>query len=1118
MFKKLLILTIAILFAGLAWADQAVAQTGSVTGTVTDSNTGETLPAVNIVIQELDRGTATNTQGEYRLGNIQSGTYTITASYIGYARYTAEITVGSGELVQNISLRPSQIGLDQVVVSALGFEQNVDESAIAQSTVSGDRLTDSGENNIVSALSGKTSGVNVINSSGDPGAGARIIIRGANTITGNNEPLFVVDGVPVYNTQSGNGTAGVAQQSRINDLNPSDIKSVRVLKGPSAAAVWGSRAANGVVIITTKTGRDAASSDRKINVTVGSQVTFDEVNRMQDLQTTYGQGFAGNYGFGSPFSYGDKISERSGGQDVLDTSDGNFAVSADGTTFGRVIEKNSKEVFDHANSVFKTGTRVDNTVAISGGDEAGNFYLSFGNLTQDGIIKTNSNYDRKSVRARSTRYFDNFTAMVTANYSKTESDRIQQGSNVSGLLLGTLRTAPDFNNQIANTVDYTTEGGLVLPGRHRSYRNPLGASATPFYDNPFWMMENLLNRSEVDRLQGSTELTYDYAPWLSFTHRLGLDFYRDRRYEVTPIFAANNPSGALSESDLSQFQINSDLIVRASHDFNEDFSGTALVGWNLNDRKTDQLGANSSDIILSTFNRDVSNYASKNPFQSRSNVRTSALYTVLNLSAYDQLFLELTGRSESASTFGPETDNTFFYPSAGLSWQFTQLDAFSDVDWLSFGKLRASYGEAGIQPGPYNTSTSFFQGAFTSSWGDGLNPEAYGGGFARSSQAGNPRLKVERTKEFEFGTDLRFFDDRFVMGITRYITETEDAILGVDRAPSIGFSSQVANAASIENKGLEIDLGIQAIRSANFSWTIDANWSKNINKVTSLAGADEISLAGFTGSTSSAVLGQQLGVLFGGQWRRADQFPLTTEEINDRGFTVGDDGIVLNGLGFRVQADQAGVVGDPNPDWRAGIGSTFNYKNVSLNFLVDVKMGGDVWNGTKGALYFFGTHADQAVETTISADEAATLRNVFGQGPAQAQNYATYTQNADGGYTFRGQVVDFGAGPVIIDDSYYWAGPGSGFTGPFEQFIEDGSYVRLREVGISYTLNTQGFRDATGLRSVDFGVKGRNLLLFTDYTGIDPETNLTGSSNGFGLDYFQNPNTRSYFFSVRINY
>ena len=1113
MYRKLLPV---IIFVGLL-STSLFAQSGSVVGVITDQNS-EPLPAVTVQIVELNRGTATNIDGEYTISGVPSGTYTLRASFVGYRTFETSINVGSGELVQDITLRMDVLGLDDVVVSALGFETNADQSGNSSSQVGGQTIAGSGETDVVSGLSAKTAGVNIVSTSGDPGAASRILIRGANTITGDNEPLFIVDGIPVFNSSSGAGTGGVAQQSRINDINPQDIESVRILKGPSAAAVWGSRAANGVVIIETKSGKQVAS-DRKVAVSFTSSLSFDELNKTQDLQTKYGQGFGGAYGFGSAFSYGDKIADRSGGQDVMDTSPGNAYIGPDGNTYGRIIEKNSRQTYDHSSDMFQTGLKFDNSLSISGGDENGTFYLSASNLNQEGIILDNSNYERTAFRANTTRYFDKLTTTVNAAYSKVDADRVQQGSNVSGLLLGGYRTAPDFD-QYPFTVDYISADGSIIPDRHRSYRNPIGSGTTPIYDNPLWTIENVNDKTSVNRLSGSTELSYDASSKINITHRLGLDYYSDRRYTVFPIYAAANPTGALTEETLSQFQINSDLIARASHSFSNDLSGSALVGWNINQRNFDNLGANSSDVILSTFPRDVSNYISKNPFQSRSTVRTSALYAVLNMTFYDQLFLELTGRSESASTFGPDTDNTFFYPSASLAWQFSKLDAFSDLNWLSFGKLRVSYGEAGIQPGPYNTSTNFFQGAFTSSWGDGLNPEAYGGGFARTSSAGNPRLEVERTSEFEVGTDLRFFDDRVNLGLTYYQTETTDAILAVTRPPSTGFSSQVANAASLENKGFEAELEIEAVRARDFSWVISGNWAKNDNTVTSLAGADEVGLAGFTGSTSSAVVGEPYGVLFGGQWRRANEFPLTDAEIAAGELTVGNEGIILDENGFRVQADAEGVVADPNADWRAGIGSTFNYKNISLNILVDIKAGGDVWNGTKGALYYFGRSADQTVETTITAAEANTLVNYFGEDPATAQSEGsgTYTQNSDGSWTFRGTVEDFGAGPVIIDDSYYWGGPGSGFTGPFEQFIEDGSYVRLREIGIGYTLNSESFRDITGLSSVSISAKGRNLLLFTDYSGIDPETNLTGASNGFGLDYFQNPNTRSWFFTLKINY
>lgn len=1091
---KKLLTTLSIVLLSTSFV---FAQNGSITGVVTDATTGETLPGVNVILVELQSGTSTDTNGEFTLNNLSSGTFTLRATFIGYKKFESQIEVGSQEIVQNIALQADVLGLSEVVVTALGFEANADEVGTSSSRVSGDQVAASGETNVIAGLSAKAAGVNITSTSGDPGAASRIVIRGANTITGSNEPLFVIDGVPVFNSTFDNGTAGVVQQSRINDINPEDIKSVQVLKGPSAAALWGSRAANGVVLIETKSGEAAQSG--KINISLKTELSYDELNKTVNLQRQYGQGSGGGYIPGTPFSWGDKIADRPGGADVMDMSNGNAYFGPDGEKYGLITQKNSKQTYDHAHEIFEDGFKSDNSLAISGGDERGNFYLSVGNLNQDGIILNNSDFDRTSVKGTTTRYFNNITATINAQYTNTSSNRIQQGSNTSGLLLGAYRTPPDFNLW-PTTVDYVSENGSLVTDGHRSYRNPVGAPGSPGYNNPIWTIENVRNHSKVRRIQGSTELSYDPMDWLNFTHRLGVDTYSDRRYVVFPIYDSSNPTGSLTEEEISQYQVNSDLIAKATHTFNNDFSGSLLVGWNLNHRETDQVGATSTDIILESFNRDISNYTSKNPFQFRSTIRTSALYSVIKFNAYNMLFLELTGRQESASTFGPDTDATFFYPSGSLAWQFSQLDALKDNSILSFGKLRISYGEAGVQPPVYETTTPFVQDDFTSSWGDGLHPAEYGGGFGRSNGAGNPRLRVERTKELELGADLRFFDDRVTMNLTRYITETEDAILGVDRAPSSGFLNQTANAAALENKGFEAELDVELIRTKSFSWVGRGTWAKNISTVTSLAGASEIGLAGFTSMASSAIEGEQYGIFFGNQWRRSSQEPITDAE-QANGFTVGNNDLVLNGNGFPMTADAQGILGDPNPDWRAGIGSTFQIKNFTADVLVDIKHGGDVWNGTKGALYFFGVHGDQVWETTADQDLTTATGGTV---PA--------------GTTFRGYVEDFGAGPVAVTEEYFYAGAGSGFTGPAEPFIEDGGYIRLRHVSLGYSFSGQGFRNVTGLRSIDLTLTGRNLFLITDYTGIDPETNLTGPSNGFGLDYFNNPRTRSYIFSLRINY
>ena len=398
----------------------------------------------------------------------------------------------------------------------------------------------------------------------------------------------------------------------------------------------------------------------------------------------------------------------------------------------------------------------------------------------------------------------------------------------------------------------------------------------------------------------------------------------------------------------------------------------------------------------------------------------------------------------------------------------------------------------------------------------------------------------ERKTEAEGGIDLRFFQDLFTFGATYYDNTSEDVIFNVDVAPSTGFTSTALNAAQISNRGIELTLDALWPRVGDFSWNTYANFTANENTVDNLAGVQEFSLNGFTGSTSSLVEGQPFGVFYGGRWRRAAAGcdpgdtaatlltscePLTARE-QELGFSVSPtDNRVLDAEGFPVGAGTSGVVGDPSPDWQASIGNTLRFRDLSLNALFDFSIGGQVWNGTRGALYFFGRHGDQDWYNTISADQANSLTDWLGCTIAQhasnsceaGANDATATQNGDGTYSFRGYVDNFGAGDVIVNEYYFRAGPGSGFTGPFEQFIEDGSFARLRELSLSYNLRT-GFVQRVGLNSIDFTLTGRNLWLSTDYTGIDPETNLTGTSNGRGLDYFNNPATRSYQVSLRFNY
>ncbi|MEL7834001.1 SusC/RagA family TonB-linked outer membrane protein [Fodinibius sp. Rm-B-1B1-1] len=1127
MLRKLLSTAIFTLFL----AATTLAQDGTVTGTVTDAETGETLPGVNVVINELQTGASTDAEGVYTISGVPSGTYTIQASFIGYRTYTQEIEVGAGETTHNIQMRSDVLGLDEVVVSALGFESDRDESGVSTSNIGGETVGETGEENLLNSLSGLASGMRVTSSGGDPGAGSYILIRGQSTITGDTQPLFVIDGVPVENSTLGQGIDGVAQQSRINDLNPDDIESIEVLKGASAAALWGSRAINGVVVVKTKAGQ--TSGDKPVNVSFKSSVKTSELNKTVPLQTQFGQGSGGAYSYGSSDSWGDYIPDREGGEDLqvtsptgpfgnlyngygVDNNDNEYYVipsaGATNSNTGEVLGphggKRSTQTYDHGDEVFQNGLTIENSLSLSGGDQDGTYYLSIGNVSQEGIIRNNSNYNRTNVRFTADQQFGDLNLSGSAAYNKNTSDRIQQGSNLSGIFLGGLRTSPDFNNSVYE-LDYYDTAGNLFPDKHRAYRNPIASADNPGYDNPFWTIENNENSSVVNRLIGKVEASYDPTSWFNLTGRVGLDRYQDRRYSFFPVYNATYDPGQMTEETISEYQINTDIIARATHQLNEDFSGSALVGFNFNHREFDNVGATAENFTLPGDFRDLENTApdQRYPFNGESTVRTAAVYSELKLNAYDQLFLTVTGRGETASTFGEEASSTFFYPSVSAAWQFTDLDALSDNSILSFGKLRASWGQVGRQPGPYLTITDYVPASFGTGWGPALSASNYGGGYVRSTNQGNANLKPETKTEMEAGLDLRFFDDRVRPSVTFYQNETTDAIFSVDVAASTGFAGQTANAATLENKGVEVELGVDWIASNDFNWTTNLHWSTNENEVTDLQGTESIFLAGFAGTSSRAVEGEALGVLWGVPYARDESGNL---ELSNAGFPT-------------VNATE-GVLGDPNPDWIGGVTNTFNYKGVELSFMIDIKHGGDIWNGTKGALYTFGTHEDVGTMTTVSANEAQNLVTYGGSTIADLANsydngsYNGYAvQNDDGSYTFRGRVHDFGGGEVALDESWY-TDLGGGFGPVAEEFIQDGGYVRLKQVKLGYTLSNEWLSSKTGLSSVNLSAQGNNLLLFTDYDGIDPATNLTGPSNGRGLDYFNNPNTRSLIFTLRVNY
>jgi len=1067
------------------------AQQKTVSGTVSDEN-GLPLIGTTVLVVGTSSGTTTDFDGKYSI-KAKAGDV-LSYSYVGYA--TQNKTVGAASTI-NLSLQ-SDNTLDEVVVTALGLEKKKDEDLSSSTTVNKDALERSKESGIIQGLAGKTSGLKITRNSGDPGAGAYIQIRGQNSLNGNSNPLIIIDGVPVSNKSAGGATDGtvggatdgVTQQSRLNDLSSEDVESVTILKGVAAASVWGAGAANGVIVIKTKRGK----RNSKAVVNIKSSVAFDNINVEFKKQNTFGQGYpswwlddgkdyssdGGMWVANTGLSWGDRISDRTGGDDTVTTGNTRFE-SATGNIIYPITSKNSTEVFNSTNrdQVFGTGITIDNSVNVAFGADKSSTFISYSDWRQDGIIQGKSSYRRQTFRINQvTDLSEKIKSKVSASYSRIGSDRIQQGSNLQGLYLGYLRSAPDFDNRDYVGTYFNSDGFPTLKS-HRSYRNYLG-SASPTYNNPGWTINEQDNPNYVDRFTITPQFDWKIKENLTLTTRYGLDYYNDHREYYFPVnSAAGLGTGFYGERDLKEKTENFNTFLNSSHIINENLNLNLILGMSIDRNQYSILGGTSEQFTnpavgdLRIFGNATA--ANESIASYKEETRKSGGYFILNMDAYDQLYFEASARYERSSTF----EENVFYPSASIGWKFSDL---VNNDILSFGKVRVAYGEIGITPEPYSTTTTYGPGGVFSSWGDGLSAAAYGNPFSRSNTLGNPDLKEERIKELEFGADIRLFNNKASLGFTIYDKTTSDAILNVDVAPSSGFLGKRANAAEITNKGLELDGSVNLINNTNFTWKLNANYSHNKNKVTDLNGVESVFLAGFTGTSSRVVEGHPVGTLWGGKFARDS-----------------NGGYVLDDNGFPTISEEEGVLGDPNPDWIGGVGTVLSYKGFTLSAQLETSQGNDHWAGTEGVLKYFGIHPETANESTATAD----LKTFDGR-------------TISNGTTFRGNIQDFGGGDVALDLEWYTAN-GGGFGNQSESFVKDASWTRLREVSLAYDLPKKLIKNA-GFSSIRLTLSGRNLALWSKIDGFDPDINLTGATLGRGLDYFTNPSSQTYAFTLNLTF
>lgn len=1069
----------ALLAPAIAGAQQEAAViTGKVTG-----EGGVGLFGATIAIPALNIGTQTDERGTYRLvvpaARVNNQQLAVEVRRVGYKPRTQLVTLTGGVITRDFALEINPLRLGEVVVTGAGTLSSTEKLGNARSTVDSSMIQRSNELNVVQALAAKAPGVLINAQSGQPGASSSIQIRGVKTIVGNGQPLFVVDGMPIDNrTSSTQGfLGGTDTPNRASDINPSDIESIEILKGASASAIYGARAAAGVVIITTKSGKGGPT-----RVSYKSTFSSDEVLSTVPLQRIYGQGNGGR----STVPPG-ALNNNS----PLGTNDA--------LSYGPRLAANTP-TYDQFASVFTNGSTLDQVLTVSGGNERTNFYLSGGYADAKGIVVgDNDEYARTTVRVNAGhRVVDNFQLKANVSYVDVGGGFVQRGSNVSGLLLGALRTPAEFNNS-----NYLSEAGF-----HRSFRfpNPTLAqrTGTRGFDNPVFTAMTTRQQNDVGRAYGNVQALYDPFSWLKVNYTLGTDFSSDERLVAFPMGSSTNSgNGQIIRWTLNSRQLDHNLTATGSHDFSPNFAGSLTVGQALNERRLSQVFVQADNLIAPEPFRIANTLVRQTPTDAETLQRVESYFSQATLDVYDQLFFTAAIRRDGNSAYGPD-NQTAVFPKFSSAWNFLKGDGTSQWGWqdrlrtrelLTFGKVRFSYGEAGAEPNPYQLESVFLAGGTFADggWG-GFNNAVQNGQSAlfRSAAAGNPLISTERTKEWEYGVDIGLFRDRADLAYTRYTSRSKDVIFAAPTPPSTGFTSQARNAAEIRNRGVEIALNTRPIRSGSLEVDLNLNWSFNDNNVMKI-GQEFTNIGGsFAGNEAVVVRGGRVGMIAGFDFVRCGNGTVVNNVNIDQQFCSGAQkgALYIGANGFPVADPVRRAVGDPQPDWISGLNGAVRWKKISVSGFLDVRKGGDIWNGTRGSLVAYGTAAETAIR-----GQTRTFGTDFYQQP----------------------VVGPGAGRAVVIDQGWFGALGGGFGSVNKQFIEDGSFVRLREITVGYTWDNAIIK-GMGIGSADFRVSGRNLGLWTDYRGIDPETNLAGAEVAArGIDFFNMPLTRSYIVSVTLN-
>lgn len=866
------------MIAALFLMSQAWAQNVTVSGVVS-SEDASPLIGVTVLVKGSTTGTITDVDGSYTI-NVPSADATLLFTYTGFE--PKEVAI-DGQTTINVSMSEG-VNLDEVVVTALGISREKKALGYAIQEVDGDELAGTRETNMVNALQGKLAGVQINGGSGAPGAGASIVIRGLNSLNpgASNQPLFVVDGVPIGNQtiagsqlpSAGSRAVSSSEQSsfsnRAADINPADIESISVLKGASATALYGLRAANGVVLITTKKGK-AGRAQVSLNTSYG----WEEVAKTPEYQTTYREGRHGRLRFrsnGNPLRF---------------------------QTLGPKVYPGLTPQFDPIDDFFQTGSQTNHSLSISGGNERSTYFTSFSRLDHEGVIPF-TEWDRTTVRLGGTmKVADPLSISGSVNYTKSGGARPHEGDKSIMSSLSYHTTSFDIN-------DYINEDGS-----QRDFSDGI-------IDNPRYLAEFSQLHDDVNRLLGNINLTYKPTNWLTLDYKIGNDFYNDSRVRSVPrnTDVGSQVGGFIIEEQINYNELTSNFYIKADKQFGSDFSTSLTLGHNTTDIQSSRTNVRGEDFSLNNF-YDLSNAANIFASKDEAQTRLIGLYGILSVGYKDFLYLDVTGRNDWSSTL-PVENRSFFYPSVNLSWVVSDMTTLPSA--ISFLKARASYAQVGKDAGAHQIGL-FYGGAGNFPF-DGVN------GFGQSTTAGDANLKPETTTSTEFGLDLRVLDNRLGFDLTWYKANSKDQIIPVPVSNATGYSRFITNAGEIETTGIELLVNATPVKTKDFSWDLSLNWSKTEGEVVSIKEGIESIIFFDDRITSKLVEGGKVGDLYGSDFNR---------DANGN-LIIGDDGFPS------VNADEQVVAGNAFPDWIGGLTNTLNYKGLSLSVLLEYRSGGDVYD------------------------------------------------------------------------------------------------------------------------------------------------------------------------------